>query len=276
MQFLDGKKLADAVRAEIRTEIQKSGITPGLAVLLVGNDPASHLYVGLKEKAAQEVGIYFEKYLYFATTPEAQIIKKITDLNAREDVHGIIVQLPLPPPLSEDHIVAAIDPTKDVDGFHPKNIESLLEGRPIIIPSVARAILALIEAAGASLHGTQTTILANSEIFARPLKKLLMDRGSTTSVTTADAADALEKILHADILITAIGRPHAITAQMIKKDAIVIDVGTTRVDDKTLGDVHPNVAEKAAWLTPVPGGVGPMTVAYLLKNVVEAATKAGI
>lgn len=282
MQLLDGKKFADAIREEIRTDIQKLGTTPGLAVLLVGNDPASHLYVGLKEKAAKEVGIHFEKYLFFATTPETEIIQKITELNHRTDVNGILVQLPLPAPLSEDRIIAMITPEKDADGFHPKNIEALIAGRPLgeprlmaghptIIPSVIRGILALIDATGVPLGGKQATILANSDVFGKPLRKLLIDRGMNVTATNPDAPDAIAQVLCADVLITAIGRPHFVTAHMIKKGAIVIDVGTTRVEEKMLGDVHPNVAEKASWLTPVPGGVGPMTVVYLLKNVVDAA-----
>ncbi len=273
MQLLDGRKLADAVRAQIRTDIQKLGITPGLAVLLVGNDPASHLYVSLKEKAAKEVGIHFEKYLFFATTPEVELVQKIVELNTRPDIHGILVQVPLPDPLSEDRLIAIIDPKKDADGFHQKNVEALMHGTPTIVPSVIRGIIALIEATLVPLASKQATILANSEIFSRPLQKLLTDRGLKAAATNPNEHDALEKMLRADVLITAIGKPHFLTAQMIKKDAIIIDVGTSSLEDgKIVGDAHPNVAEKSTWLTPVPGGVGPMTVAYLLRNVVDAAT----
>ncbi|MBI5799049.1 MAG: bifunctional methylenetetrahydrofolate dehydrogenase/methenyltetrahydrofolate cyclohydrolase [Candidatus Yonathbacteria bacterium] len=280
MQLLNGKKLADGIRAQIRIDIQKSGITPGLAVLLVGNDPASHLYVSLKEKAAKEVGVHFEKYLFFATTPEVELTRKIMELNKRTNIHGILVQVPLPDPLSEDLLIAAIDPKKDADGFHPKNIEALLAGRPLgeprhmagtptIVPSVIRGILALIEATRIPLAGKQATILANSSVFAAPLEKLLTHRGMNVQTLIGHVSDVGCQV--SDVLITAIGKPHFLTAQMIKKDAIIIDVGTSSLEDgKIVGDAHPNVVEKASWLTPVPGGVGPMTVAYLLRNVVDA------
>lgn len=283
-QIIDGKSLAARIRGEIKKEIAELGIVPGLAVILVGADPASHLYVGLKEKAAAEVGIHFEKYLFFATEPEEKIIAKIQELNARPDIHGIIVQLPLPGGYDENKIIAAIDPKKDADGFHPENIAKLLSGDKttplsppwkegeLIVPPVISGILKLIESTGAELKNKKIAILANSEILAKPLEKIL----EGNEVATIIAPEKLTtEISDADIVITALGRPKFITAEAIKPGAILIDVGTTRLDDgTTVGDVDSaSLAEKAGWITPVPGGVGPMTVAELLQNVLRLAKK---
>jgi len=269
-QIIDGKSLAAKVRAEIKKEITELGIVPGLAVILVGADPASHLYVGLKEKAAAEVGIHFEKYLFFATEPEEKIIAKIEELNARPEIHGIIVQLPLPQNYDENKIIAAIDPKKDADGFHPENIKKLLSGETEITPPVISGILKLIESTGTELMNKKIVILANSEILAKPLEKILEGNDITTIIAPENITT---QIADADIIISALGRPKIITADAIKPGAILIDVGTTRLDDgKTVGDVDFDpVSEKAGWITPVPGGVGPMTVAELLRNVLNLA-----
>ncbi|MFA5413481.1 MAG: tetrahydrofolate dehydrogenase/cyclohydrolase catalytic domain-containing protein [Patescibacteria group bacterium] len=269
-QIIDGKKIAAEIRGEIKREITELGIVPGLAVILVGADPASHLYVGLKEKAAAEVGIHFEKYLFFATEPEEKIIAKIEELNARPDIHGIIVQLPLPQGYNENKIIAAIDPKKDADGFHPENIKKLMAGEPKNIPPVISGILKLIESTGTELTGKKIAILVNSEILAEPLAKIL--EGNQVSVTIRPEDPAMHTH-DADIIVTALGRPKVITANAIKSGAILIDVGTTRLEDgKTVGDLDfDSVAEKAGWITPVPGGVGPMTVAMLLQNVLNLA-----
>lgn len=272
MQIVNGKKIAAEIRAEIKDEVSKLGITPGLAVILVGADPASHLYVGLKERAAAEVGIHFEKYLFFATEPEEKVIAKIQELNARPEIHGIIVQLPLPQNYDENKIIAAIDAGKDADGFHPENIEKLLSGEPKIIPPVISGILELIKSTGVELENKKIALLANSKILAKPLAKIL--EGNQVSVAIRPENPATHT-RDADIVITALGRPKIITADAIKPGAILIDVGTTRLDDgTTVGDIDlDSVAEKAGWITPVPGGVGPMTVAELLKNVLSIAKK---
>jgi methylenetetrahydrofolate dehydrogenase (NADP+)/methenyltetrahydrofolate cyclohydrolase len=270
MNIIDGKKIAVEIRGEIKKEITKLEITPGLAVILVGADSASHLYVGLKEKAAAEVGIHFEKYLFFATEPEEKIIAKIQELNARLDIHGIIVQLPLPQNYDENKIIAVIDPKKDADGFHPENIKKLLSGEPEIIPPVISGILKLIESTGVELKNKKIAILANSEILAKPLEKIL----TGNDIQAIFAPETLTtEISDADIVISALGRPKIISANAIKSGAILIDVGTTRLEDgKTVGDVDfDSVAEKAGWITPVPGGVGPMTVAMLLQNILNLA-----
>jgi len=269
-QIIDGKKIAAEIRAEIKKEIAKLGIIPGLAVILVGADPASHLYVGLKEKAAAEVGIHFEKYLFFATEPEEKIIAKIQELNARPEIHGIIVQLPLPQGYDENKIIATIDLKKDADGFHPENIKKLLSGTPEIIPPVISGILKLIESTGVELKNKKIAILANSEILAKPLEKIL----TGNDIQTIIAPETLiTEISDADIVISALGRAKIITADAIKPGVILIDVGTTRTNDgKTIGDVDfESAAAKASWITPVPGGVGPMTVAMLLQNILNLA-----
>ena len=268
-QIIDGKSLAAEIRAEIKKEIAESGIKPGLAVILVGADPASHLYVGLKEKAAAEVGIHFEKYLFFATEPEEKIIKKIQELNDKPDIHGILVQLPLPSGYNEIKIVGTIDPKKDADGFHPQNIEKLLAGEPAIVPPVISGILKLIESTGEEIANKKIAILANSETFIRPLQKILE---KDNRVAYAIAPDNVAPITRdADIVIVALGRPKFLTGEMIKNGAIVIDVGTTRLEDgTTVGDVDTeSVSQVAGYVTPVPGGVGPMTVATLLQNVLH-------
>jgi len=271
-QIIDGKKIAAEIRAEIKKEITESGITPGLAVILVGADPASHLYVGLKEKAAAEVGIHFEKFLFFAAEPKEKIIAKIHELNARPDIHGILVQLPLPSGYDESEIVAAIDPQKDADGFHPKNIKKLLAGESKIVPPVITGILELIESTGAEMSNKKITILANSEILAKPLEKILESNEVNVALRPENPATYTKD---ADIVITALGRPKIITGEMIKPGAILIDVGTTRTEDgTTVGDVDfESTAPQAGWITPVPGGVGPMTVAMLLRNVLDLAKK---
>lgn len=272
MNIIDGKALAKKIRAEIKKEITELGITPGLAVILVGANPASHLYVGLKERAAAEVGIHFEKYLFFATEPKEKIIAKIQALNARPDIHGIIVQLPLPQGYDENRIVAAINPKKDADGFHPENIKKLLAGETENIPPVIAGILKLIESIGIELINKKIAILANSEILAKPLEKILEGNQMSVALRPENPATIT---LDADIVITALGRPKILTDVAIKPGAILIDVGTTRMDDgTTVGDIDlESVKELAGWVTPVPGGVGPMTVAMLLQNVMNLAKK---
>lgn len=279
-QIIDGKKIATEIRAKIKDEITKLSITPGLAVILVGADSASHLYVGLKEKAAAEAGIHFEKFLFFATEPEEKIIAKIQELNSRPDIHGIIVQLPLPIGYDESKIISTIDPKKDADGFHPQNIAKLLAGEPKIVPPVISGILELIKSTGTELENKKIAILANSEILAKPLEKMLEGNEVKTIIMPETLTD---EISDADIVITALGRPKIITAETIKPGAILIDVGTTELPDGTIaGDVDfsteggsasggESITEKADWITPVPGGVGPMTVAELLQNVSELA-----
>ncbi|MEK7516551.1 MAG: bifunctional 5,10-methylenetetrahydrofolate dehydrogenase/5,10-methenyltetrahydrofolate cyclohydrolase [Patescibacteria group bacterium] len=272
MKLIDGKKLAEAIRREVKEQIETQGLRPGLAVILVGDDPASHLYVGLKERSCREVGIRFEKFIFPAGVPEETVIETIEAVNGRSDIHGILVQLPLPEGLDENRVVRAIDPRKDVDGFHPENLRLLRTGNPRLVPGVARGIVALIEATGVPLAGKTAALLVNSATFAEPIVALLRARGADSTVILAkEVAEKTTEMKNADILIVAIGQPKFIRGEMIKKGAVIIDIGTTRVGDRTVGDVDAeSVATRAGWLSPVPGGVGPMTVAMLLKNVLEA------
>jgi len=268
---INGRAIAKVIREQIKEEIAQLDITPGLAVFLVGDDPASHLYVSLKQKAAKEVGINFETFLYFSTTPQADIIAKINEVNLRDDIHGIIVQLPLPKPLDENAIILAIDPTKDVDGFHPDNIKKFLKGESNIVPGLALAIQKLIHSTNIPLKNKKAIIVAKSVIFAKPISKMLEDDGMMTSFVKPDDHDFKQKTRSADVLVVAVGRANLITAENIKQGVIIIDVGTNQVDDQVVGDVdYEGVANVASHVTPVPGGVGPMTVAMLLWNVLES------
>jgi methylenetetrahydrofolate dehydrogenase (NADP+)/methenyltetrahydrofolate cyclohydrolase len=269
MQLIDGRAIAQTIREKIKQHIAALPSSPGLAVILVGADPASHTYVAIKQKACEEVGIRFEKYLYFATESEETIIKKIHELNARKDINGILVQLPLPNQ-DTDRVIAEIDPNKDVDGFHPKNIEKLKCGEPAIASAVALGILKLIDSTNEKLNGKSATIIS-SERFAEPIVALLRERGVVSHVCPEEHSDTKEHAAQSDILIVAEGHPNFVTGDMVKRGAIVIDVGTTKINGKLIGDVdRASVESIAGYLTPVPGGVGPMTVAMLLVNVLKA------
>lgn len=272
--ILDGKTLAVQIREQVRVRVASLQNKPGLAVILVGSDPASHTYVALKEKACEEADIKFEKYLYFATEPEETIIQKIKELNSRADIDGILVQLPLPTQ-DADKIIAAIDPKKDVDGFHPINVEKMRKGEPALISAVALGVMRIIESAIASCpdireRRTLNAVIIASQLFAEPIEFLLS--AQKINVVVADDTDAsiVEKTQAADILIVAKGIPGLINGSMVKHGAIVIDVGTTRTTDGFKGDVDfESVEPIACALTPVPGGVGPMTVAMLLENILK-------
>jgi methylenetetrahydrofolate dehydrogenase (NADP+)/methenyltetrahydrofolate cyclohydrolase len=267
-KIIDGKMIAEQLRIQIKERVAALEKKPKLAVLLVGHDPASHLYVNLKEQACLETGIAFEKFLYPEDASEEELLAKIAELNADEKVAGILVQLPLPVQ-DADRVIAAIDPRKDVDGFHPANLESLCHNRPALVSAAALGIRRLIEEPGEDLTG-KTGILVMSQRFAAPLLCLLADTGLTLSVIAPEDPQLKETTKTADVLVTAAGRAHFITPEMVKPGAIVIDVGTNKLDGRTVGDVDPKAAEAAGYLTPVPGGVGPMTVAMLLRNILQA------
>lgn len=265
-QILDGKQLATRIHEKIKTRVASLPSQPGLAVLLVGDDPASHLYVSLKQQACEEAGIRFEKFLYPSTEPEITLIQKIHELNAREDIHGILVQLPLPSQ-SADRVILAINPLKDVDGFHPENLERLRRGEPCIASAVALGVMKLIDEAKA----VGQACIISSPLFAAPLEILLKERGASSQVVQAESPTLGEQSRHADILIIAKGIPGFIRGDMVKPGAVVIDVGTTRTDTGLRGDVDfASVEPVAGAITPVPGGVGPMTVAMLLVNILKA------
>jgi len=269
-ELIDGKTIAAQIRQETKQRIQDLQVRPGLGVILVGNDPASHCYVGLKQKACSEVGINSELYMYFATEPEEKILAKIEEFNNRQDIDGILVQLPLPNH-DEDKIIAAIDPKKDVDGFHPKNVQALEVDQAELKPPLALGVMKLIEATGRPIEGLQACVVG-SDLLARPIVHMLNHGHVSSTVIRADAVDLTEQTKQADILIVAVGQPGLIKGDMVKPGAIVIDIGTTKVDNKVIGDVDfDSVDPVAGWITPVPGGVGPMTVAYLLVNVLKSA-----
>lgn len=268
-ELLRGKQLAASIREKAKKRIAKLDHPPGMAAILVGEDPASHLYVTLKEKASKEAGIYFEKIFFKANVKNKEVIDAIKELNARNDIHGILVQLPLPAQ-NEDAVIAAIDPMKDIDGFHPKNRELRSQGIPSLFPPVALAIMRLIQASNQPLKQKTAAVIANSEIFVEPLMALLAEQDIDAQFFSPEDRALGAKIRVADIVVVAVGRANFITKDMVKDGAIIVDVGTNKMDSKVVGDVARNARELAAFITPVPGGVGPLTVAYLLMNVVKA------
>lgn len=269
--IIDGNAIALAIRNELKEKVARLADKPGLAIILVGDDAGSHMYVNLKEKAAEEAGIHFEKDYYPATISQDVVLSKIAELNERQDIHGILVQFPLPKGFDENKIVAAIKPEKDVDGFHPENIRLLMDEKPRLIPGLALGIVRLVESTKPVLSGMNATVVAKGDVFANPLKQLLQQNGASVAVVSPDASDCTELLQRADIVVVAIGKPKFLKAEMIKEGAVIIDVGYNRMNNKAVGDVDfESVKEKAGWITPVPGGVGPMTVAMLLNNVLRA------
>jgi methylenetetrahydrofolate dehydrogenase (NADP+)/methenyltetrahydrofolate cyclohydrolase len=275
--LINGREIADRIRSKVKERVSAMDPKPGLAVILVGDDPASHLYVSLKKKACEEAGIRFELNLYPHDEPEQNIISKIKELNGRDDVTGILVQLPLPSQ-NADHVIAAIDPKKDVDGFHAENMRRLEAGEPGIAPALGLGIMKLIdeilpmyENQPESKAKIGSAVIVGSDLFARPLKALLKERSIAATSVHGNDPTLGDKTKTAGILIVAVGKPGLITGDMVMPGAIVIDVGTTRIGEKVVGDVEQESVKKVAGcLTPVPGGVGPMTVAMLLLNVLKA------
>lgn len=271
-KVIDGRKLADDIKREIKQEINEKKLRPNLAVVLVGEDPASQLYVSLKKRACQEVGIDFHEYLLEEDSTEKQILEIIDFLNKDKQVDAILVQLPLPKHIDTDKIISKMDPKKDVDGFHQENIKNFLENQSSFVPGLALGIFKLINSTGEDLKNKKATIVAKSNILYQPLAKLLNDQGVTTTIVHPGEKELADRCKEADILISAWGKAFAISADLVKDDAIVIDVGTNQVGDYTVGDVdYSEVFPKVKNITPVPGGVGPMTVAMLLYNTVKLA-----
>lgn len=264
-QILDGRIMAEKLRLKLRNEIVTGQLSPSLAVILVGDDPASQLYVKLKEKACHEVGVKFHKYLLPAGVSKEEIFKCIDWLNKDKEIDAILVQLPLPRQLDENEVIKKINPKKDADGFHPDNIDN-----NDIIPAPANAIGKLILASDNFRSNCQALVIANHQVIFKPLARILAKYHITTEYLSPRATDKIkQQAPAADILITAVGKPEFISDNLVKKNAIVIDVGTTKVDGKVKGDVDfDKVKAIAGAITPVPGGVGPMTIACLLENVV--------
>jgi len=270
-QLINGTDIAQSIRNDLKAKVAQLADKPGLAIILVGSDPASYVYVGLKEQAAQEAGIHFEKDYYPATVSQDVVLKKIIELNERKNIHGILVQFPLPKGFDENKIVAAIKPVKDVDGFHSDNIRLLLAQKPRLIPSLALGIMRLITSTSTALPEKRAAILAKSDVLAKPLKQLLQQEGVEAVLVRPGGPNYTKQVQQADVVVVAVGKPRFVKAEMIKDGAVVIDVGYNRIDNKAVGDVDfQSVSQKASWITPVPGGVGPMTVAMLLSNVLSA------
>ncbi len=276
-QILDGKAIAADLRATIKTEVDAllaaGHRTPGLAVVLVGEDPASQVYVRNKEKACQEVGFHSELIRLPAYTTESDLLKLIDQLNHREEIDGILVQLPLPEQIDEETIIERILPTKDVDGFHPYNVGRLTLRMPLLRPCTPKGVMTMLGRTGVTLEGLDAVIIGQSNIVGRPMALELLMARCTITVCHSRTKDLVEKVRGADLLVAAVGRPGFVQGEWIKPGAIVIDVGINRTKDgKLCGDVDfEAVKEVASWITPVPGGVGPMTVATLLENTLQAA-----
>ncbi|MBK5227981.1 MAG: bifunctional 5,10-methylene-tetrahydrofolate dehydrogenase/5,10-methylene-tetrahydrofolate cyclohydrolase [Actinobacteria bacterium] len=276
---IDGKALAQQVRSEVKERaagLARAGITPGLATVLVGEDPASTIYVSSKQKACAEVGIKVWDYPLPASTPEDELLALIADLNANDGVHGILVQLPLPEHIDEQKVLVAVDPLKDADGFHPMNLGRLLAGDPVVAPATPAGIQEMLIRSGVEISGAEVVVVGRSNIVGKPIAAMLMQKApganATVTICHTRTRDIAEHTVRADILIAAIGRAHAITAPMIKKGAVVIDVGMNRTEDGLKGDVDFEAAKEiCSQITPVPGGVGPMTIAMLLSNTVKLA-----
>lgn len=285
-KIIDGKAIASQIRSELTERIgvlKSKGVTPRLAAVLVGDDPASAVYVGTKQKTAEAMGMASDVIRRPAPTSFAQVEDLIRELNARKDLHGYIVQSPLPDHLDEAALVELIDPAKDIDGFHPENVGAMTLGFPRFLPCTPAGIVELLVRSGIKIPGTETVILGRGNIVGRPLSILLSLKSpkgdSTVTLCHSRSREMVSHCRRADILILAMGRPESITGDMIKPGATVIDVGINRIDDpmtskgyRLVGDAHfPSVSEVAGAITPVPGGVGPMTVAMLMSNTVMAA-----
>jgi methylenetetrahydrofolate dehydrogenase (NADP+)/methenyltetrahydrofolate cyclohydrolase len=280
-RILDGKALAERVRREVGAEVARlkaeSGVVPGLTVVLVGENPASQVYVRNKRNACQAAGMNGHIERLAADTTQARLLETVDRLNADPSVHGILVQLPLPPQIDEHAVVERIDPRKDVDGFHPENVGLLTIGMPRFVPCTPLGIKELLIHEGIETRGAHAVVLGRSQIVGKPMALLLLQKGvggdATVTVCHTATRDAAELTRGADILVAAIGRAELVRADWIKPGAVVVDVGMNRREDGTLcGDVHfPGAAEVASRVTPVPGGVGPMTVAMLLRNSLRAA-----
>ncbi|MDI6891943.1 MAG: bifunctional methylenetetrahydrofolate dehydrogenase/methenyltetrahydrofolate cyclohydrolase FolD [Actinomycetota bacterium] len=275
-KIIDGKVIAAELREEMKGEVgelKASGLTPGLAVVIVGENPASKVYVGQKEKTCANLGIYSEKHALPADVSEEELIGLIHKLNGDPRVHGVLVQLPLPGHIDEGRVLEAIDPRKDVDGFHPVNVGKLVVGEETLLPCTPHGIMILLERAGVDLKGKEAVVVGRSNIVGKPVSLLLLSRHATVTICHSRTRDLTAHTASADVLVAAVGKPEMIKADMVKEGVVVIDVGVNRLEDgRLVGDVDfEGVKEKASAITPVPGGVGPMTITMLMRNTIEAA-----
>jgi len=277
-RIIDGKTIAQQVRAEwkLRADALKArGITPGLAVIIVGEDPASKVYVANKVKACAELGLHSEHIVLPADTSEATLLARIAALNADSKIHGILVQLPVPKHIASNKVLEAISPDKDVDGFHPANVGALVTGNMRYAPCTPYGVMKLLEKSGVSIEGKHAVVVGRSNIVGKPMALLLLQANATVTICTSKTVDLAKHTRDADILVVAIGRAKMISGDMIKPGAAVVDVGMNRMDNgKLCGDVNFDSAKDVAgWITPVPGGVGPMTITMLVANTVQAAER---
>ena len=271
--IIDGKALSAKRKAEIATQVAALPQRPGLAVILVGENPASRIYVNHKGKDCAECGIYSEEYTLPETVKESELLELIALLNRRENIHGILVQLPLPKHLDEDKVICAIDPSKDVDAFHPYNVGRIMQGEAIFLPCTPAGVMDMLDAYGINPEGKECVVVGRSNIVGKPQAMLLLHRNATVTICHSRTKDLAAVCRRADILVAAVGKAELITADMVKEGAVVIDVAMNRNEEgKLCGDVaFDEVAEKASFITPVPGGVGPMTRVRLLENTLKAA-----
>jgi methylenetetrahydrofolate dehydrogenase (NADP+)/methenyltetrahydrofolate cyclohydrolase len=274
-RIIDGKSVAAALRTEVAAKVTAAGFTPGLAVVLVGEDPASTVYVRTKDRAAREAGIEARTIRLPSATSQAVLLATIQSLNEDDAIDGILVQLPLPRGIDQQAVIEAIDPAKDVDGFHPMNVGHLTDGRPTLVPCTPLGVMKLLRASGAEIRGARALVLGRSSIVGRPLASLLVAADATVTIAHSRTRDLPAECRRADILIAAVGRPEMVEADWVRPGGTVIDVGINRLPDgRLVGDVaFAACAEVAAAITPVPGGVGPMTVACLLENTLTAALR---
>ena len=275
-KIIDGKAIAAQIRSEIKDEIQMLGIKPGLAVILVGDDPASAVYVRNKKRACEEVGIYSESYELPKDTTEARLLELIDTLNKKEEINGILVQLPLPPHINEKNIILAINPEKDVDAFHPVNVGKIVTNDYNFLPCTPAGVMLLLERSGIDIAGKKCVVVGRSNIVGKPQALLMLHGNATVTICHSKTENLKAECQSADILVVAIGKADFITGDMIKDGAVVIDVGMNRrPDGKLTGDVdYASCEPKASFITPVPGGVGPMTITVLMKNTLTSAKKA--
>ena len=295
--ILDGNKIASEIRAEVSTEAQSlsaAGMRPGLAVVLVGYNPASEIYVRGKVKSSEEVGVYSEKHTPSESATTEELLALVENLNQRDEIDGILIQLPLPPQVDAKRVLMAVDPAKDVDGFHPMNVGLLSTQRPGLVPCTPGGIMELLRRSNIPLAGQEAVVVGRSDIVGKPMAMLLLNANATVTVCHSKTRDLAEVCRRADVLVAAIGRAGMITPSFVKPGAAVVDVGMNKVSDRAeferlfkgnekrelayarngstlVGDVHPEVAAVAGALTPVPGGVGPLTIAMLMGNTVRAA-----
>lgn len=284
-RLISGTEISSSIYGELKERIavlRSKGVTPGLAVVLVGEDPASQVYVRMKGKKCEELGMHSVTIVLPADTSEKDLLKKVSELNKDKKIHGFLVQLPLPEHIDEDKIINAIDPAKDVDGFHPNNVGSMLIGKPMFLPATPAGVQQMLIRSNVDTAGKHVVVVGRSNIVGKPIAAMLMQKGkgadATVTVVHSRTKDLAEHTRQADILIVAIGKAGFITKDMVKEGAVIIDVGTNRIDDpksersKLVGDVDfDNVKDRTSAITPVPGGVGPMTICMLMSNTVKAA-----